>query len=777
MLKTLKARLYVLSILVIAPCYLFIYLSFDYSRNIVINDVLATAQRVSYQAATAQQDQIIMVENFLREMVVLPALQDPQSSQCRDFVRQVTQLDERYINVGVPNAFGILTCNGVDLPKPIDVSDRLYIKNALTLNKFTSSGIQQDRATEELTINFAYPVHDERTERVVGAGVVVVSLEWWQTLLTRLQLPEGSVAYVLDGSGQVVAQFPRGYLIQVPNHFDDTVYSEGEVRRVYSKHKVYDQGSDVQLSFVTGISIDNSLTLVEDKHRSIFVAFTIAVILILLLFRLFFLNSILKPLNKLADLTSQLGRKEVILAPDSTGVKEMDFLQDRFVEMSERKSKAESQIIKQTLTDGLTGIANRTAFSQALSEHLYYADSKVNRLAVILVDLDDFKEINDTLGHEAGDEVLRTLANRLHGSSEYCRLISRPGGDEFMLLVDHKELTETEVTELCNTLLVLIKRPICLPHNEVVVSASIGIAHYPEDGHDVESLMSAADQAMYYAKECGRDTVRRFNWELRRSLMAKIEIIKDLRKAIENEEFFLLYQPIVNTSGQVVKFEALIRWQHPVKGMIAPDGFIPFAEQSRQIIEIGEWVIRTAQKDWEALQQKYGEQIQVSVNVSPLQLSYLKTDTLVNSASLLTAPVASSKRPDHNGLVIEITENLLMDLDENTQKALLQFREQGIQVALDDFGTGYSSLAYIMNYDIDYLKIDKSFVQKLGVDLSADSLCEAIISMSHTLGIAVIAEGVETREQANKLTQYGCNFLQGYLFAKPMSLEEALAFQ
>ncbi|MGR0279526.1 bifunctional diguanylate cyclase/phosphodiesterase [Marinomonas dokdonensis] len=743
----------------------------------MINDVLATAQRVSYQAATAQEDQIAMVERFLKEMVEVPPLQDPESIQCRDFVRQVTQLDERYINVGVPNAFGILTCNGIPLEKPIDVSDRLYIKNALTLNKFTSSGVQRDRATEALTINFAYPVHDEKTQRVIGAGVVVVSLEWWQTLLTRLQLPENSVALVLDGYGQVVAEFPHGDNSEMPEEFNTIVSSEDQVRRVYSKHKVFGLGSDVELTFVTGISIDSSLALVEGKHRSIFIAFTITVLLILLLFRLFFLNTILRPLNKLADLTFQLGRKEKLLPPSSTGVREMDFLQDRFVEMSDRKSQAESQIIKQTLTDALTGIANRTAFSQALSEHLYYADTKENRLAVILVDLDDFKEINDTLGHEAGDEVLRTLARRLQEASEHCRLISRPGGDEFMLLIEHFESNENQVAELCNSLLKLIKHPICLPHNEVVVSASIGIAHYPEDGHDVESLMSAADQAMYYAKECGRDTVRRFNWELRRTLMEKIEIIKDLRKAIENEEFFLLYQPIVNIAGQVVKFEALIRWQHPIKGMIPPDGFIPFAEQSRQIIDIGEWVIKKAQKGWEVLQQKYGEQIQVSVNVSPLQLSYLKTANTPNSASLLTAPVASSKRPGHNGLVIEITENLLMDLDDNTQKALLKFREQGIQVALDDFGTGYSSLAYIMNYDIDYLKIDKSFVQKLGVDLSADSLCEAIISMSHTLGIAVIAEGVETKSQATQLKNFGCDFLQGYLYSKPISLEEALKFQ
>ena len=774
MLKTLKARLYFLAILIIAPCYAFIYLSFDYSRSIVVDELLATAERISFQAAEAQSRQVMMVENYLKSLVLVPQLQHPESRRCQEFVQQISQLDDRYVNVGVPSVNGVLTCNGTPLDAPVDVSDRLYIRDAMDRKRFTSSGVHHDRVMRKLTINFAYPVRRDSSEEIIAAAVVVVSLDWWEVLLKSLQLPVESVAYVLDSYGRIVANYPQDANLNIPTRFNTIWHSDDGVRRIYTKHDVFDSHNKRQLTFVTGIAIDSSLSAINDRYRIIFAVFTVTVIMVLILFRSFFLNTILMPLNRLADLTFKMGRNEKFIMPTDTGVKEMDFLQASFIDMSERKSQAESQIIKQTLTDGLTGISNRTAFSQELSEHLHYASHDEARLAVILIDLDDFKEVNDTLGHEAGDKVLRLLAKRLVENCPFAKLISRPGGDEFLLLVEHEQMAETELNSLCDSVLSLIKQPISLSHNDVVISASIGVAHYPEDGHDVDSLMSAADQAMYYAKECGRDTVRRFNWELRRSLMEKIEIIKDLRNAIENNEFFLVYQPIVNRLGKVVKFEALIRWNHPVKGLIPPDGFIPFAEQSRQIIEIGRWVIATAQTDWQSLQQVYGENVQVSVNVSPLQLS---ADDSNNIAKQLMVPVAATSSHESNALVVEITENSLMNLDENTRRALLDFRAHGVQVALDDFGTGYSSLAYIMNYDIDYLKIDKSFVQKLNGQVSADSLCEAIISMSHTLGIAVIAEGVETEQQARLLTQYGCDYMQGYYFAKPMPLPQVLTFQ
>ncbi|MEP0071847.1 MAG: EAL domain-containing protein [Marinomonas sp.] len=224
-----------------------------------------------------------------------------------------------------------------------------------------------------------------------------------------------------------------------------------------------------------------------------------------------------------------------------------------------------------------------------------------------------------------------------------------------------------------------------------------------------------------------------------------------------------------------MKFEALIRWQHPTKGLVPPDQFITFAEESGQIIEVGHWVIQEAKRALKAIQEVHGKHVQISVNVSPVQLSQYQGEKAQLLEELL---VKSSDGQDaRNGLVVEITENLLMNSDESTRNALLAFREQGVQVALDDFGTGYSSLAYIMNYDIDYLKIDQSFVQKLESEKASQTLCEAIISMAHALGVAVIAEGVETQKQADLLLGYHCDYLQGFYFSRPIPLDQALLYK
>ena len=370
--------------------------------------------------------------------------------------------------------------------------------------------------------------------------------------------------------------------------------------------------------------------------------------------------------------------------------------------------------------------------------------------------------------------MLKLMADRLIQDGPKASFIARVGGDEFMLLLGDELSCSKAMTLISEDIIRLIKQPFTLPYGDVVMSASVGIALYPDDGKNSRELMGAVDQAMYYAKKSGRDMVRRFNKELKDALLKKLALIKDLRHAICNDEFHLVYQPILNKQGIVTKFEALIRWRHPLKGSIPPDQFIPFAEESGDIVEIGAWVIQEAKHALQQVRAVYGDDIQISVNVSPVQLSnhHGKTRELLSG---LLAPSDDETRK--NGLVVEITEHTLMSLDDETRKTLLGFREKGIEVALDDFGTGYSSLAYIMNYDIDYLKIDKSFVQKLDDEVSSVSLCEAIISMAHKLDMAVIAEGVETEAQLNLLLEYGCDYLQGFYFSKPITLEQVLVYQ
>ncbi|MEL0612446.1 bifunctional diguanylate cyclase/phosphodiesterase [Marinomonas arenicola] len=775
MLKTLKGRLYLLSIIIVIPFYFFIYLSFDYSRTMVENELLKSALIVSNQAVENHKRLMTSTERFLVLLAAFPQVKKPNSETCQRFISEISPLYERYVNIGVPDKAGILTCNGTQLESPLDLSDRRYIRDAMTQDRFTSSGVHIDRATGLPTVNFAYPVHSlTDPKNIVGAAVVVISLDWWSVLLNSNQLPENTISYLLDNYGNPVASYPDKAAFDIPKHFNMVIRSHDGVHRVFVQHQIKGWDGQVLLTFMTGIAVDEPLSTIDKRYTLIATTFTMLVVLILILLRLFFLNSISKPLNRLSDLAMKLGQNKYVHAALPTGVKEMDDLQDSFLDMAERKAQAEKKIVRQAQTDSLTGISNRDAFNQKLSEILMVR-SDGHQIAIILLGLDNFKEVNDTLGHETGDEVLKTIASRLIACVPSAQLISRLGGDEFILLLEGFD--DEKLMVLSEQIRKSVKEPLMASHCEVVVTASIGIALYPDDGTTARELMGAVDQAMYFAKQSGRDAARRFNRRLKEALTKKIELIQDLRQAVINQEFYLLYQPIINKQGEVAKFEALIRWHHPRKGLIPPDYFIQFAEESGQIVEIGHWVIQEAKRALAPIREVYGNGIQISVNVSPMQLSKQQGEDGRLLAELLSKPVGGSPTHIQNGLVVEITEHLLMNSDESTRRALLAFREEGIQVALDDFGTGYSSLAYIMNYDIDYLKIDREFVQKLGEESASETLCEAIISMAHALGVSVIAEGVETRMQADLLLGYGCDYLQGYFFSKPIPLNQILKYQ
>ncbi|WP_111637209.1 bifunctional diguanylate cyclase/phosphodiesterase [Marinomonas shanghaiensis] len=778
MFNTLKGRMYSLAFLIVSPCYVFIYESFGYSRDIVKDEVLKVADIVSYQVVDVQEHLISSARIFLSNLTESSKLQDPDSDECQQFIGELLPLYDYYVNIGVPNRHGMLTCNGMPLAKAIDVSDRSYIREAMSGEYFTSSGVQVDRVTNKPTVNFAYPIFNKQDKTdVVGAAVVVISLDWWRSFIDRSQLPPSSVAFILDANNQSVATYPAGMKYNPPALFDHFWRAEDGVKRVFSKRQIMDDKGNVQLTFITGVAVDIALDAVNKRYIKITTVFSVLILLILILFHLFFMNSISKPLNILTDLAIRLGRNEKIPTNHPTGVREMDCLQQHFLEMASLKEKAEHKIIKQAQTDRLTGISNRDAFSQALSDVLDHVDPQHGKLAVILLDLDNFKEINDTRGHEVGDAILQQIADRLTQHPFNAKSISRLGGDEFVFLFDDQQVDLSQVLTLAENIHSLVKQPYLVSNDNVMVSASCGVAVYPDDGRDSRALMGAVDQAMYHAKASGRNCVKRFDWNLKQALLDKVELIKDLNKALKNDEFFLVYQPIVDQAGKALKFEALIRWNHPEKGFIRPDHFIPAAEESGLIIDIGNWVIKEAKTALSKLQAAHGQGVQIGVNVSPLQLLNRREGANVLLSSLMTKSDTLNHGADEkNGLIVEITENLLMELDEHTRQALLDFRTNGIQVALDDFGTGYSSLAYIMNYDIDFLKIDQSFVQTLGLESSSSSLCEAIISMAHKLDIEVVAEGVETKEQADLLLQYGCDYLQGYYFAKPLSLEDAILY-
>lgn len=427
---------------------------------------------------------------------------------------------------------------------------------------------------------------------------------------------------------------------------------------------------------------------------------------------------------------------------------------------------AEQHYFRLANYDALTTLPNRSMFLDVLESGLKKAASDGRTMALLFVDLDNFKDVNDTLGHAGGDALLREVAARLNRCVSENDMVCRLGGDEFTVLlsdVDRGDAAATVASEIVSAL----ESPFQVSDEHCFVSASIGITLYPNDGDTAAALLRNADQAMYGAKKLGRNRFLFYSPSLQIETHARLHLKVEMRAAIERQEFFLVYQPIVNLgTGRIVKAEALIRWQNPRLGLILPQQFIAQAEESGLINRIGSWAFDESCRCAASWRERFHPNFQISVNVSPVQLRSVQ-----HGIADWPAHLAERHLPGQ-AIAVEITEGTLLDINRTATSSLLALRDAGIQVALDDFGTGYSSLAYLRRLDIDYLKIDKSFVQSLKADSDDLALCSAIIVMAHKLGLRVIAEGIETSEQRDLLISVGCDLGQGYLFARPLRAEQ-----
>jgi len=437
-----------------------------------------------------------------------------------------------------------------------------------------------------------------------------------------------------------------------------------------------------------------------------------------------------------------------------------------FIRDITQQKESEELIWKQANFDTLTGLPNRHMFHDRMVQEIKKADRAELEIALLFIDLDKFKEVNDTLGHTMGDILLQEAARRIGGCVRETDTVARLGGDEFTIIL--AELGDTgSVERVAENIRQSLAKPFLLKNEMVYISTSIGITLYPNDATNVDDLLKNADQAMYAAKNEGRNRFSYFTPAMQQSAQARLRLINELRGALEARQFKVYYQPIIDlATGRIHKAEALIRWPHPELGMVSPAHLIPLAEESGLIVEIGDWVFKESArqlKHWEAL---YSSRLQVSVNLSPAQFS--------GSGSLCKAWLVYLQELGlpAQSLVVEITEGLLLNTETGVTDELLGFHDAGIQIAIDDFGTGYSSLSYLKKFDIDYLKIDKSFVRDLVIDPNDRALSEAIIVMAHKLGLKVIAEGVETEAQRALLTQAGCDYAQGFLFSRPLPADE-----
>lgn len=428
------------------------------------------------------------------------------------------------------------------------------------------------------------------------------------------------------------------------------------------------------------------------------------------------------------------------------------------------KNKKDEIILSQANYDQLTGLPNRNFFKNRLELEIKKSYCNESALTLLLLDLDHFKDINDTLGHDKGDDLLREVALRIRLCVDQSDTVARLGGDEFAVIVTNSAENNLQAETLARKIIQELNKPFNLSHSQInhFISTSIGIVSYPQDGADMKSLMKHADQAMYAAKLQGRNRFCYFTASMQQEAHEKMLLIHDLRQAIVKNELHVYYQPILElSSGRIIKAEALLRWKHPLRGMINPAVFIPLAEECGLIVEIGEMVFKRSIALIDQWRQEYGSIIQISVNVSPIQFKYMNNGHWFDHLNRMGLP--------GNCINVEITEGLLLKDSAIVQEYLLGFRNNGIEVSIDDFGTGFSSLSYLKKFDIDYLKIDRSFINQLMDNATDRALVEAIIVMAHKLDIKTIAEGVETKEQQDLLIYFGCDYVQGFLYSTPIA--------
>lgn len=439
-------------------------------------------------------------------------------------------------------------------------------------------------------------------------------------------------------------------------------------------------------------------------------------------------------------------------------------------DISERQTY-EAKIVHQAMHDALTDLPNRAMFRELLARAMTQADRAEKLLAVMFLDLDGFKNVNDTLGHEAGDALLKVISHRLVGALRREDVVARQGGDEFTLLLPGLNIFQ-DIVQIAEKLLAAVAEPVLYQGHAIHITASIGVTIFPFDDLDAESLLRNADTAMYEAKQAGKNNFRFYTADMNAAMRERMDIEAGLREALEKHQFTLYYQPQAAIDNlQVVGVEALLRWTHPDLGPVSPAKFIPVAEESGLIVPIGEWVLREACRQIRVWREAGWSNLKVAVNLSARQF---RQDDLLDTVHRILREAGLT--PEDGALELELTESMVMQRVDAHVQTLKKLHAMGVSLSIDDFGTGYSSLSYLKRFPIQTLKIDQSFVRDLTVDAEDAAIASAIITLGHSLKLKVIAEGVETIEQLAALRALGCDEIQGYYFGKPMPADAMTTF-
>lgn len=558
--------------------------------------------------------------------------------------------------------------------------------------------------------------------------------------------------------------------------------SGGEYAGLLGHELAHYQASKVNDNFWLVTAYPEAKLRASANHLAQAVAgITLLAIIVLISASFWFMNVVfIRPVQKLSAAARQVREGNLRVELDVKSGDEIGDLAKAFHEMGEGLYASQEQIRFHAYHDNLTGLPNRFMFREHLEQAVTHAKHYNEMLGVLFADVDGFKRVNDTLGHHAGDELLKAISERvrsvvrskdLMGRAGYLapdmNVVSRIGGDEFVILVTQMEYP-VEAGKIAQRIIDVISKPFMISGQEIYIGISIGIAVLPADTDTAEDLLRHSDVAMFHAKAAGKNNFQFYSRAMNAVATNTLALESRLHKAMERDELFLVYQPKIDLrSGRTVGVEALIRWKHPEEGMIPPDVFIPVAEEVGMINAIGEWVLRNACQQVRAWEQTIACDLIVAVNISSHQIANQHF-----SATFQKIIHENGLSPWH--LDFEMTETAVMQMETNVDAAFQMIRDLGISISLDDFGTGYSSLSHLRRFPINFLKIDRSFVNEVLTNIDDRAIVSAIIGMAQNLGLQVVAEGVETQEQANFLREKGCDFAQGYFFGRPMSPENIL---
>lgn len=610
------------------------------------------------------------------------------------------------------------------------------------------------------------------------------SLDFLQQQLDLLHISQHGSLVIIDSNGKILVRPLNGMtdsklkaiLPFLPDAASTSSSPMHAIRLPGSDYLSAERALPLGMRLVALIPKDDMLADSRTLGRQVALITVLAILLISLFVYLAMKRLMIDPIQQLNEAAHAVGRGQLQCPMQVVAKDEIGTLAKSFQDMCQNLQRSREEIQYLANHDSLTGLPSRVMFLEYLSTTLFEARQKDHQMALLFFDLDNFKQVNDSLGHQAGDELLQALAERLTlslrwrntdgpaGTDTHHDLAARLGGDEFIILLDNIEGPLNAIT-VADRLMQALLKPVLIAGQEVYVNCSIGIALFPDDATDAEALIKCADIAMYHAKENGKNHYQFYSASMNKAIHQRLSIGNRLRAALDNNQFELHYQPKVSPDdGRILGMEALLRWHDPDEGMIPPDTFIPVAEESGLITPITAWVINEACRQARAWQDIGLPKLPIAVNVSSIQF---KRKDLTG----MLADAFAANGVDADCLEVELTETSLMSGTEDVLEVLGDLRKMGVRVALDDFGTGYSSLSYLNQFPIQTLKVDRSFILTISEDGADCAIVSAIIALGHALGLEIVAEGVETELQQDYLARQGCDLIQGFLYSRPLTAD------